>query len=83
VLCHSVIVKCEIEREFEIDFDRHFAAELELLSELETDGLVRTTAGRIEVAALGRIFIRNVAMVFDSYLNNAGSEHPRLFSRTL
>lgn len=83
VLCHSVVVKSEIEREFKIDFDRHFAAELERLSELERDGLVKTNADSIEVAGLGRIFIRNVAMVFDGYLNSPDNEHTRLFSRTL
>ena len=82
ILCHSVVVKSEVEREFNISFDDHFAPELARLVELERDGLVRFDGGRIEVAPLGRIFIRNVAMVFDAYLSNSGGQKP-LFSKTL
>lgn len=80
LLCHTVLVKSEIEREFEIAFDRHFAGELQMLKELEGDSLVRLYVDIIEVTPLGRIFIRNVAMVFDAYLDGLGR---RAFSRTL
>ncbi|HSE97738.1 MAG TPA: coproporphyrinogen III oxidase, partial [Blastocatellia bacterium] len=84
ILCHGVVVKSEIEREFGIEFDRYFASELEQLKPLEEDRLVRLDAERIEVAGLGRIFIRNVAMVFDAYLKKAESpEKLRVFSKTL
>jgi oxygen-independent coproporphyrinogen-3 oxidase len=83
LLCHCVVVKSEIERDFGIVFDEHFASELAALRELEQDGLVRTSSDRIEVAALGRIFLRNVAMVFDAYLNKSGAEAKQTFSKTL
>lgn len=83
ILCHSVLIKSEIEREFNINFDDYFAAELQRLAELEPDGLVRLERDRIEVAALGRIFIRNVAMAFDAYLPRAASLSNRMFSKTL
>jgi oxygen-independent coproporphyrinogen-3 oxidase len=83
ILCHTVLVKSEIEREFDIDFDDYFAPELERLAEIERDGLVRLDANRIEVAGLGRIFIRNVAMVFDAYFNKAEADNRRAFSRTI
>lgn len=41
-------------------------ASLDRLRDLEHDELVRVDNGRVEVAPLGRIFIRNVAMVFDA-----------------
>ncbi len=82
VLCHTVLVKSEIEREFNIDFDDHFAPELVRLGELERDGLVRIDGDRIEVAPLGRIFIRNVAMEFDAYLSKP-EEQKSVFSKTL
>jgi oxygen-independent coproporphyrinogen-3 oxidase len=81
VLCHAAVVKREVERDFHIVFDDHFAAEIEMLSELEMDGLVRLFPDRIEIAPLGRIFIRNVAMVFDQYLNT--SKKRQVFSSTL
>lgn len=83
LLCHCVVVKREVERDFDIDFDDYFAAELERLPDLERDGLIRVEPDRIEVAPLGRIFIRNIAMVFDSYLQNANAQRERRFSRTL
>jgi oxygen-independent coproporphyrinogen-3 oxidase len=82
LLCHCVVYKAEVEGEFGIDFDRHFAAELARLGELERDGLVKLEGDRIEIAALGRIFIRNVAMVFDAYLNKEAVQQ-KVFSRTL
>jgi oxygen-independent coproporphyrinogen-3 oxidase len=83
ILCHGMIVKAEVEREFGINFDEHFAAELERLRELERDQLVRLSSERIEVAGLGRIFIRNVAMAFDAYLNQPASPPRQVFSKTL
>lgn len=82
ILCHCVVIKPEVEAELGICFDEFFRDELDRLRDLERDGLVRLSQDRIEVAALGRIFARNVAMVFDAYLRTAG-EKAKLFSRTL
>ena len=83
ILCHTVLVKSEVERDFGIDFDEHFAAELATLRDLERDGLVRLNAAQIEVAPLGRIFIRNIAMVFDEYLKKPVRSRTQTFSKTL
>jgi oxygen-independent coproporphyrinogen-3 oxidase len=80
ILCHCSVVKREVERDFDICFDDYFASELDRLTELEADGLVRLSSDRIEVAPLGRIFIRNIAMVFDAYLS---ADRQRVFSKTL
>lgn len=83
ILCHTVLVKSEVEQEFGINFDEHFATELARLKDLESDGIVNLNNGRIEVAPLGRVFIRNVAMVFDAYLNKTDAVRERVFSKTL
>lgn len=83
ILCHCVLLKAEVEEAFGIAFDEHFTSELERLRDLEQDNLVRLFPDRIEVAALGRIFIRNVAMVFDEYLNKPEDQQRRVFSKTL
>ncbi|HJZ67520.1 MAG TPA: oxygen-independent coproporphyrinogen III oxidase, partial [Blastocatellia bacterium] len=49
ILCHTVLVKSDVEREFGINFDEHFAAELARLRELERDDLVRLDDKVIEV----------------------------------
>ncbi|HXG67424.1 MAG TPA: oxygen-independent coproporphyrinogen III oxidase [Blastocatellia bacterium] len=83
ILCHCVVRKDEVERDFGIRFDGHFAPEIARLGELERDGLVRLYEDRIEVAALGRIFIRNIAMAFDAHLNQPERQHRQMFSKTL
>ena len=59
---------------------RYFAPELERLRAFEDDGLVVRTGSQLELTPLGRLFVRNVAMVFDAHLSRA--ERPR-FSRTV
>ena len=81
LLCHGVVVKAEIEERFAVDFDAHFADALEKLRSCAADGLVELAPGAIRATGLGRIFLRNLAMPFDAYLD-AGREQP-VFSRTL
>ena len=83
LLCHTVIPKHEIEREFSINFDEYFAPELQRLEEARDEGLVVLDSAEIRVTPLGRIFIRNVAMAFDRYLHEQQMDHKPLFSKTL
>jgi len=83
LLCHTVILKPEIEQEFSIDFDAYFEPELARLGEPASDGLVTLGSSEIRVTPLGRIFIRNVAMVFDRYLHEQQMDQKPLFSKTL
>jgi oxygen-independent coproporphyrinogen III oxidase len=81
LLCHCVIQKQEFESEFGIRFDDYFAEELSRLGSLRDDGLVLLTPDAIRVTLLGRIFIRNVGMIFDRYLQKP-KDKP-VFSKTL
>lgn len=83
LLCHAVIRKGEIAREFGIDFDEYFAPELARLQPFLEDRLIELTGDEIRVTFLGRIFIRNVAMIFDPYLEKQRLEEKPLFSKTL
>lgn len=83
LLCHTVIPKREIEREFSIRFDDYFESELVQLEEPGADSLVTLTPDDIRVTPLGRIFIRNIAMVFDRYLHVQQMDQKPLFSKTL
>ena len=62
------------------DAPSYFALELERLRAFEADGLVVRTGTQLELTPLGRLFMRNVAMVFDAYLGWA--ERTR-FSQTV
>jgi oxygen-independent coproporphyrinogen-3 oxidase len=84
LLCHCVIDKREIERAWGLpSFDETFATAVARLPEFVADGMVVLAPGEIRVTTLGRIFIRNVAMLFDEYLEKKAPEAPKIFSRTL
>jgi oxygen-independent coproporphyrinogen III oxidase len=83
LLCHTVVIKDEIAGEFDVDFDRYFADELARLEPSREDGLVLLQPGEIRATWLGRIFIRNLAMVFDPYLEKQQLAAKPLFSKTL
>lgn len=84
LLCHCVIKKREVEEQFGLaSFDETFAREVAALPSFVEDGLVEPRTDEIRVTALGRIFIRNVAMLFDPYLLKRPADQPKIFSRTL
>ena len=68
LLCHGVVVKGEIEERFGIAFDETFADALEALRPCEADGLVELLPEEIRATSIGRVFLRNLAMPFDAYL---------------
>jgi oxygen-independent coproporphyrinogen-3 oxidase len=85
---HTIMrLMCDMSLDYEvltkdlgIDFARYFKAELESMTELEKDGLLRREASGLVVSEVGRLFIRNIAMRFDRYLAAAKE---RRFSRTI
>jgi oxygen-independent coproporphyrinogen-3 oxidase len=83
LLCHALIRKEEIAREFAIDFDDYFAPELARLQPFIEDRLIELHGDEIRVTMLGRIFIRNLAMIFDPYLEKQHLAEQPLFSKTL
>jgi oxygen-independent coproporphyrinogen-3 oxidase len=83
LLCHTVIFKDEISREFGVNFDEYFADALQKLRGAREDGLLTESAREIRATGLGRIFIRNLAMAFDPYLEKQQLDAQPLFSKTL
>ncbi|MBN1518215.1 oxygen-independent coproporphyrinogen III oxidase [Candidatus Sumerlaeota bacterium] len=57
-------------------------AERERLAPLEQDGLIELHPGRLVVTEKGRIFLRNIAVVFDAYLRPGMDKKP-VFSRAV
>ena len=75
--------RCEfdkIEKTFGISFEEHFEEELEKLKDMEKDGLLEIKDRVINVSPIGRLLIRNIAMVFDQYLPQ---KKELRFSRTI
>ena len=80
ILCHGVVDKKEIEEKYNIDFDNYFSFELERLHELESDGLV--VASQIEVTDTGQFFLRNIACIFDYYLQRKNGKQ-KIYSKSI
>lgn len=81
VMCHGVVSFEHIESMFAIDFHEHFAPELLNLEQMEEDGLLEMGGDSFTVTPPGRMLLRNIAMVFDEYLQKPESA-PR-FSRVI
>lgn len=66
---YGTVDKRLLEDRFSVKFDDYFADELSRLTELREQGLVLTRPDRIQLTVpLGRLLVRVVAAVFDSYL---------------
>jgi len=70
IMCQGFVRFEEFERKYGIDFNNHFAFELESLKPLENDGLIELSEGTIEVTPTGLLLLRVIAMKFDEYLIN-------------
>ncbi|MCZ2407380.1 MAG: coproporphyrinogen III oxidase, partial [Burkholderiales bacterium] len=68
IMCQGELVFESLEQAWLIDARSYFAAELEMLRELEQQGLVSLSDEGLEVTAMGWYFVRAIAMVFDKYL---------------
>ena len=71
-----------IERRWNIDFAEYFRVELEALEQPVGHGFVELTDDTIDVVGHGKLFIRNVCMIFDAYMAAKTGERP-MFSRTV
>jgi oxygen-independent coproporphyrinogen-3 oxidase len=83
LMCHGELSASEYEARFGEVFAARFAPELGRLAVLQEDGLVELGPAGVRVTALGRLAVRNVAMVFDAYLPAQQREQRPLFSQTV
>ncbi|MGA9575116.1 MAG: coproporphyrinogen III oxidase, partial [Lysobacterales bacterium] len=68
--CQGFVRFSDFEQKYGIDFNDHFALELESLKPLEKDGLIELSEGSIDVTPTGLLLLRAIAMKFDEYLIN-------------
>ncbi|MCL5267617.1 MAG: oxygen-independent coproporphyrinogen III oxidase [Bacteroidetes bacterium] len=82
LMCDMELNKRDVERKLGINFDDYFGTALQKLDEFVQDDLLELTDDKIIVKDMGRLVIRNIAMVFDAYLEKMIKEKP-IFSRTV
>jgi oxygen-independent coproporphyrinogen-3 oxidase len=83
LMCTFAVDRPAIERRHGIAFGEYFGAELKELSALAAEGMAEIGADRIRVTPLGELFVRNLAMCFDTYLPAAQQSAKPRFSRTV
>ena len=80
LLCHDYIDFRDINQKFGIDAITYFIDEIQQLGEMQDDRLIDMDAAGIRVLPKGRLLGRNVAMVFDEYLEK---KHKNRFSKVI
>ncbi len=81
IMCDFELEYAAVEKKFDLDFKKDFALELSELEPMTRDKLLTISDDKIVVSDLGRILIRNIAMVFDTYLRKPTKE--MRFSKTV
>jgi oxygen-independent coproporphyrinogen-3 oxidase len=85
-MCQNTVPFHSIESAYGINFLSYFKDELQALKSFEQDGLIEYGNNEFSITPAGRFFLRNIAMVFDYYLNNKPvhtEDNVVRFSRTI
>jgi oxygen-independent coproporphyrinogen III oxidase len=78
LICNFKLDIKQIEAEFDVLFDRYFANELQQLETMQDDKLIQLSKSEITVTAKGTLFIRNICMAFDYYIQNGTHRHSKV-----
>lgn len=83
LMCDFELNKKRVEEKFNVDFDSYFEDALPELEHFAADGLIEWPNSIIKVTEMGRLLIRNIAMVFDKYLNQSKRQKTPMYSKTV
>jgi len=81
IMCKGEVNYSEFLDETGVDIKDVYPAELDRLQDLELDGLLIRTENGFTITDPGRLFLRNIAMVFDEYLTRPN--HKKTYSKTI
>ena len=81
IMCQGYVSYESVELSHLINFKQYFRAELELLVDIQEQGLVKLNGVSLEVTADGWFVVRAIAMVFDRYLQH--DQHRTRFSKII
>lgn len=77
MMCDFRLDYSDVENLFGVEFEACFADSIARLQEFAADGLVEISATGMVVTDAGRLFIRNIAMCFDAYLQQGEGRHSK------
>ncbi len=76
LLCKLRVDKHQFEVDFQVAFEEYFEAQSAPLSRLAEDGLLTVDEQFITVSPVGRLFLRNICMLFDASLTDGKGDAP-------
>jgi oxygen-independent coproporphyrinogen-3 oxidase len=77
IMSHFHLHKSDIEDKYGINFDQYFTQELEELKPLVEDGLVSLAGNQIQITDIGRLLVRNIAVIFDTHTRARATQFSR------
>ena len=77
IMSNFQLYKPDIDSKYNINFNEYFASELASLTPLEADGLIEISPNYIKVTDVGRLLVRNIAVVFDTYIRKREQQFSR------
>ncbi len=83
LMCALELSIPRVEKQFLISFSETFSKELLALKRMSEEGFLTMDSQKISVTELGRIFLRNICMVFDAYLSKEVLSSSKQYSRTI
>jgi oxygen-independent coproporphyrinogen-3 oxidase len=84
IMCHGELRDADLRARFGAGLRSCFGPELDALEPLAEEGLVELEGdGDLRLTALGRLVVRNVAMVFDAHLPAQRAAERPIFSQTV
>jgi oxygen-independent coproporphyrinogen-3 oxidase len=82
LMCDLELDAAAFGREWNVDFDAHFGCRQELQA-MAADGLLVLEGDLIRITETGRLFLRNIAMLFDAYLGQPQAGETPRYSKTV
>ena len=81
IMCRGELNYQQFYKETGLNFKEKFSPELSRMKVFEEDGLVQLQIGGFKITERGRLFLRNISMLFDEYLNK--KQHQTAYSKTV
>lgn len=81
IMCKGALHFATFQLEDGFSFSDRFSEELSRLIPLEEEGLIHIDNHSLQITSSGRLFLRNIAMAFDHYLQS--EKHQNAYSKTI
>ncbi len=72
MMCQYYIDKSAFKERYKADFDTYFSVEQPAIQKAVSDGLLENSPTELRATPTGRLFVRNIAVIFDAYLQKQG-----------